>query len=105
MPHVRCCKCGARRTLPRHPDEYLRQPPRCRGGGCRSRKYRVDRYRQTRERGPASPRPCRCGEYIGRDGCNMPHRLGSGWCAHNIKITDEDRQERWENGSKKRAWW
>lgn len=49
-----------------------------------------------------APRPCRCGEYIGRDGNNMPHRKGSGWCIHNTNITDEQRQERWESGTRRR---
>lgn len=60
--------------------------------------YRIDRYRQTRERGPQAPRPCTCGEYQGRTG-NMPHRLGGGWCAHNPRRTDSERQERWELGA------
>lgn len=113
MPHVRCSRCEARRTLPRHPSEYTRAM-RCPGCGellqpapvdLRTPHWRVDHYRRTRERGPRSPKPCRCGEYIGRDGNNMPHRHGSGWCAHNPRIADADRQERWEAGaSASRRW-
>lgn len=83
MSHVRCCECGARRTLSKHPDSYARKPPRCRGGGCRSTRYRVDRYRETVETGPNGPRPCTCSWY------HFPHRKGGGYCIHNPNITEE----------------
>ena len=56
MPHARCSKCQGRRTLRRHPHEYLHRPPPCARCGARMVKdpvrptdphYRLDRYRQT----------------------------------------------------------
>jgi hypothetical protein len=71
-----------------HPDSY--QPgriPRCRGGGCRSRDYRIDKYRATYEVGPEAPKPCRCCGY------SFPHRKGSLFCDHNPNLTEDD----WNN--------
>ena len=85
MSHVRCRKCGGRRTLPKHPDSYLRKPPRCRTPGCKSHEYRVDRYRETKEIGV---RGCRCNGY------HFPHHKGRGACLHNQeaeKYHDEQR--------------
>jgi len=68
---VRCSRkaCQARRTLPRHPDSYIR-PPRCH---CGSTSWRIDRYRMTQE----FPELCQC------DGYWFPHRPGSGMCRSN----------------------
>ncbi len=85
-----------------HPDHYVRKPPACRTYGCKSTKYRVDRWRQLHERAPFGPKPCRCGEYAGRTGA-MPHRKGSGWCEHNPNISIDDRQRRWEEGARTRC--
>lgn len=102
MAQCRCSKCGARKTLGKLPGMYIRRPPQCPAPGCRSRRWRLDRWRIAHEVGPNAPEPCRCGEYIGRDGNPMPHRRGSGWCIHNDNITTEDRRERWENGYRNR---
>ena len=91
MAFVRCCRCRARRTLNRHPDEYVRLP-QCRAPGCRSRRYTVDAYRTRVERG-GKVRPCKCYGY------SFPHRRGSGYCEHNPKLTEEMLRERWESGS------
>jgi len=64
----------------------------------------VDKYRERFEVGKGAPKPCMCGEYIGRTG-SMPHARGRGWCAHNEKKTDEDRQARWEEGARPRRNW
>lgn len=74
MSHVRCRKCEGRRTLPKHPDAYLRKPPRCRTPGCKSHEYRVDRYRETKEIG-SHGRRC--------NGYHFPHYKGRGACLHN----------------------
>ena len=89
MSHVRCRRCGARRTLAKHPDTYMPgRAPRCRGGGCRSREYRVDHYRQRHEVGKHAPKPCRCLGY------SFPHYRGRGWCDHNPALTADDMAER-----------
>lgn len=77
MPHARCSRCEARRTLARKPHEYIR-PPRCRR--CGANRYRLDVYRQT-----------------GRTGCtgyHFPHRRGSKFCIFNKKLTAQDIAER-----------
>lgn len=82
MPHYRCSRCEARRTL-RPLDEYVR-PPRC--PRCRGERWRLDTYRATKERG----RGPTC--WPGRGGCNgypFPHRRGSGLCWHNPNLTEE----------------
>lgn len=102
MPHVRCSnrRCQARRTLNKHPDEYLRLP-RCKTPGCfisqqrkgKPQRYRIDTYRQTKERGQKAPKPCT----PGRGGCNgyhFPHRRGSLHCWHNPNLTEADSCER-----------
>jgi hypothetical protein len=98
MPYVRCRKCRARRTLPQHPDEYLRKPPRCRC--CRGREYTVDAHRTHKEPGRGGrARAATC--YPGRGGCNnysFPHRRGSGYCYHNPKLTEDMMREREECG-------
>lgn len=91
MPCVRCSRCEARRTLPRHPDEYVRLPP-CRACG-KAAGYRVDRWRMAHEVGQGAPKPCQCGAY------SFPHRKGHGWCDYNARLTAEDMQTRWEEGS------
>lgn len=106
MPHVRCSKCGGRRTLARKPEEYVRLP-RCARCGRKMHvdpadpampHYRVDKYRATRERGRRAPKPCT----PGHGGCyaySFPHRRGSGYCIHNPTLTDDDMRERQETGS------
>lgn len=93
MAYVRCRKCRGRRTLSRHPDEYLRKPPRCRTPGCKSHDYTVDTYRTRRERGPKAPRPCRCYNY------SFPHRRSGGYCCHNHNLTEDMMREREECGA------
>lgn len=95
----RCTACGARRTLPKHPDEYVR-PPRC-PAGCRIlddrgraigwAPLRVDWWRMAREW--HSPSTCHhCGCY------SFPHARGRGFCFHNPTLTAEQLQERHETG-------
>lgn len=61
----RCRKCEARRTLAKHPDEYIR-PPRCACGGT----YRVDKFRKTVEHKRTA---CYCSAFW----WSGPHRRGS----------------------------
>lgn len=93
----RCTACGARRTLRKHPDDYIRRPPRCRYG-CRIRDaqgrtlrfapLRIDWWRIAKEWGA---RPCYwCGGY------SFPHARGRGYCEHNPKLTMQMRQDREE---------
>lgn len=60
-------KCQARRTLPKHPDDYKR-PPKCHF--CGGRKWRIDKWRKRNEHGVA----CHC------QGAHYPHRPGSIVC-------------------------
>lgn len=93
MAYVRCSRCEARRTLARHPDEYIRVP-RCRS--CGHNRYRVDRYRAKVERN----RNLTC--CPGRGACygySFPHRRGSGYCCHNPNLTEEMMQRREEMGA------
>lgn len=65
-------KCRARRTLVKHPDEYVTQP-KCRY--CGKRKWTVDADRM--KRWYKMSRLCRC------DGYHFTHRKGSPFCEHN----------------------
>ncbi len=77
MDH-RCSACGARKVM-RPVETYIRVPkcPR-----CKSKKWRVDKYRRDVER---RARPCRCVGYY-----DFPHRKGSGWCVHNQSWSADD---------------
>ena len=68
----RCRACGARRTLAKHPDDYVRAR-RCTCGGA----YRVDWYRKRREHERTN---CHCGGYWWTEARNAPHRRGSPDC-------------------------
>ena len=94
----RCTACGQRRTLSKHPDEYVR-PPRC-ASGCRvtdatgrrvHAPLRVDWYRMAKEW--HSKATCYwCGGY------SFPHARGRGFCAYNPHLTAEQLRERAEEG-------
>lgn len=73
----RCRSCDTRRTLKKHPDEYVR-PPRCES--CGSRKWRWDRFRDKVEK---RKKPCHCTGYW------FGHRKGSGWCDHGKLVQRE----------------
>lgn len=60
----RCRKCGARRTIRKPPDEYVRRAPRCSCGG----RLRVDWHRKFKE---GKRYRCDCGAWW------FPHRRGS----------------------------
>lgn len=62
----RCRHCNRRRTLPRHPYLYEREPA-C--PACGARSWAVDTYRQSGQEAAATT--CRC------DGFPYPHRRGS----------------------------
>lgn len=66
--------CQARRTLSKHPDEFVR-PPRCKS--CGSQQWRWDKHRDKVEK---NKRPCGCSGYW------FAHRKGSKWCHNNPKI-------------------
>lgn len=66
--HCRCRSCQVRRVLPKHPDEYLKQP-KCRN--CGARNYRPDRWMNERNN---RKHTCNC------DGYHFPHRSGSIGC-------------------------
>lgn len=107
---VRCRFCGRRRTIAKHPDEYLRAPTKCgcRGerlarrrangeGRLRPRTWRVDKYRNT---GRETQAVGVCDPVItGCQGYSFPHAVGRGFCDANPDLSDEDRQERHESGS------
>lgn len=84
MPHVRCSRerCKQRRTLKRHPHQYI-IVPRCKG--CGGTAYRIDTYRRDVER---QVKPCTCSQY------HFPHRRGAGLCIHNPNVTEEYERER-----------
>lgn len=69
----RCRRCDVRKTLPRHPDNYIRVP-KC---FCGSDEWRVDYYRIHTEWGVKG---CDC------QGYEFPHRRGGGWCLHNPEL-------------------
>lgn len=95
---VRCTLCDQRRTLSKHPDEYVR-PPRCRsncricdetGRHLRFAPLRIDWWRMAKEWGA---KPCYwCGGY------SFPHARGRGFCIYNPRLTAEQCQERHEEG-------
>ena len=64
-------KCRARRTLPKHPDVYIR-PPKC---DCGRREWAVDTDRMTRWYRESLL--CTC------EGYHHKHRKGSPFCIHN----------------------
>lgn len=68
--HVRCRKCGARRVLPRHPDEYLAKPAKC---GCGAVSWRPDKWMNNRKTGLYGM-GCNCAGYW------FMHRRGSLYC-------------------------
>ncbi len=61
--------------------------------------YYVDKYRERHEIGRGMKRRgLLC--FPGRGGCNeyhFPHRLGSGFCRHNARMSDADREARWQS--------
>lgn len=73
----RCRGCGHRRTLPRHPDAYVR-PHAC--WYCKRRSWRVDRFRRMREHQKYA---CTCGGIEGIYNWAGPHRKGSKWCVYS----------------------
>lgn len=93
MPHARCSRCQARRTLARNPDQYARLP-NCQR--CGHNRYYLDHYRRNVERNKKAVPVCN----PGRGGCSayhFPHRKGSGFCIHNDKLTDEKLRAREES--------
>lgn len=75
--HTRCRKCGTRRVLPRHPDDYVRLPA-CRVCGAHS--FRVDKWMMKRD---TYGQACTCGGYW------FWHRRGSLWCYENPNRPEE----------------
>lgn len=75
----RCWRCWARRTLPKHPDRYVR-PPKCLQ--CRKRTMFVCKERRSRK----DKRNQKCNCSIGVLGYPFTHRKGSKWCEHNPDI-------------------
>lgn len=71
--HCRCRKCSARKVLPKHPDEYLRQP-KC--WSCGARDYRADRWMNNRNN---KRQTCHADCY------HFPHRVGSLGCKFTTK--------------------
>lgn len=83
----RCKKCWARRTLNRHPEQYLKVPA-C---SCGHRDWYVDNYRITVEWGKSGIERCDCAGY------QFPHRKGGGWCFHNPELDLSDDEMYQEN--------
>lgn len=83
----RCSRkvCQARRTIAKHPDEYVR-PKRCRS--CGKGRLRVDKYRNTgreqRKCGTCKP------DLTGCCGYSFPHAKGRGWCDSNPALSMDD---------------
>lgn len=76
--HCRCRKCGARRVLPKHPDEYVRKPANCACGAC---SWRPDKWMNTRKTG-LNGEGCLCSGYW------FIHRMGSRYCWRRKDGTD-----------------
>lgn len=74
--HCRCRTCRARRKLPKHPDEYLRQP-KC--ANCGARSWLRDDYRHRIE---LPQMRAKTGRYktCHADCFHHPHRAGSTGC-------------------------
>lgn len=94
---ARCARCGARKTLHRKPENYLRLPA-CPNPACARRtkqagertKWREDKYRAKFERG----RKAAC-----RDPACMyhfPHRRGSLRCIHHPRFYEFE-EELWQS--------
>lgn len=83
MYRCRCNRkaCQRRKSLRKHPDEYVRRP-RC---ACRKGYLRIDRYRNMGRENNV----CRCSGYW------FPHRMGSKWCESG-NWTAEDMRQRIE---------
>ena len=73
----RCKKCGTRKTLKRHPDNYLRVPA-C---SCGHRQWYVDEW---------GIKGCTCYSY------SFMHRRGSGYCVHG-KLFDPSDDEQYND--------
>lgn len=77
----RCRRCGARRTLAKHPDEYRREP-KCACSGS----YRVDWYRRSKEHKRAA---CYCSGYPWSIH-NAGHQLNSPNCYNRVDVLCKD---------------
>jgi len=77
----RCKKCFTRKTLKRHPDNYIIIPA-C---PCGSKEWYVDHWRIKNEWGIQG---CECHGY------GFPHRKTSGWCVYGEKF-DPGNYEEW----------
>ena len=78
-------ECQARRTLKKHPDEYVRGKPKCHIPGCSGRMY-LDTYRATKAfRKHDVGEVCKCHMH------RFPHAKGRGYCLHNPNGKEDDR--------------
>lgn len=85
----RCSRCRKRKTLPRHPNNYVRQQPIC--WFCGYRNWIVDRFRRHREHQKYA---CDCRGIEGiYDFKGAPHRRGSLFCVHG-RATERQVMER-----------
>jgi hypothetical protein len=74
-------RCGARRTLKKPIEQYVRRPHCLRCG--------MDSLKPVKERKRNTFRACYC------DGYHYPHSKGSKWCRYSKSIlTDDDLEER-----------
>jgi hypothetical protein len=80
--------CRKRKTLAKHPSEYVRSQPAC--WNCGRRRWTVDRYRRMREHQKYA---CTCGGIEGLYNWAGPHRRGSLFCVHG-KATEARVAER-----------
>lgn len=83
--HVRCRKCQGRRVLPKHPDDYKKEPPICRTVACKSKDYRVDKWMMERNTSVHGPNAlgCNCMGYPW-SGAGGVHRKGSKYCWYRV---------------------
>src|ERR1035437_5315504 len=72
LTRINGIKCTQRRSLARHPKNYLR-PPKC--PQCGQSHWYIESYRMRKEMG--SKPMCMCSGY------HFPHRKGSKYCQHN----------------------
>ena len=73
----RCRGCKGRKTLTKHPDQYIR-PPVC---SCGRSDWAVDHYRM--RVGPKENKLCHCGHVTSLAGRPIhPHRWGCKGCFH-----------------------
>lgn len=81
----RCKKCKRRKTLKRHPDNYV-IVPKC---SCGNNTWNIDNYRIKVEYKNSRINKCYCFVY------KFPHRKSSGYCVHG-KLFDQSDEDQYK---------